>query len=215
MVLPVDNSANDFDSLLANTATADREVALNAMFEDCRDRLCGMVRLRLNRRISARVDPSDVVQEAFLEASKRLDDFLARRPMPFFLWLRHITGQKLIDIHRRHLGAEARDARREVSLNLGSSPGVESGVLGDHFTAGFSSPSQAALRQERKTRLIELLESLEPLDREIIAMRHFEQLSNAETAQVLGIEASAASKRYIRALQRLADVLNDFSVFSE
>jgi RNA polymerase sigma-70 factor (ECF subfamily) len=172
-----------------------------------RDRLRRMVALRLDRRLQGRVDASDVIQDAMLEASGRLAEYRQNPTMPFFLWLRYITGQRLLEQHRRHLGAQGRDAGREISLYRGAMPETTTAALAAQLLGRYTSPSQAAQRAERKIRLQESLNSLEPLDREILALRHFEHLSNGEAAEVLGLDKSAASKRYARALIRLKDVL--------
>ena len=166
-----------------------------------------MVALRLDRRLQGRVDASDVIQEAFLEASTRLPDYLRQPDMPFFLWLRFLTGQKVMELHRRHLGAQMRDAGREISLYRGSLPEASSVALAAQLLGHDTRPSEAAIRAERKIRLQEALNSMDPLDREVLALRHFEQLTRAETAQVLGIEEAAAAKRYVRALKRLKEIL--------
>src|SRR5207302_7015680 len=149
----------------------------------------------------------DVIQEAFLEASVRLPDYLREPSMPFFLWLRFLTGQKLVELHRHHLGAQMRDAGREISLYRGSLPGASSAALAAQLLGHDTRPSEAAIRAERKLRLQEALNGMDPLDREVLALRHFEQLNNTETAQALGLQESAASKRYIRALKKLKDIL--------
>jgi RNA polymerase sigma-70 factor (ECF subfamily) len=166
-----------------------------------------MVALRLDRRLRGRVDASDVLQEAYLDAFGRLADYLREPAMPFFLWLRFLVAQRLQEQHRRHLGAQARDAGREVALDAGGAPGASSAALAAHLLGRLTPPSQAALRAERKALLQSALAQMEPLDREVLALRHFEQLSNGEAARVLGIDKSAASKRYARALVRLKDVL--------
>jgi RNA polymerase sigma-70 factor (ECF subfamily) len=180
---------------------------LGALFERHRNRLRRMVALRLDRRLQGRVDASDVIQEAFLEASTRLPDYLRQPDMPFFLWLRFLTGQKMLELHRRHLGAQMRDAGREISLYRGSLPEASSVALAAQLLGHDTRPSEAAIRAERKIRLQEALNLMDPLDREVLALRHFEQLNNAETAQALGLHESAASKRYIRALTKLKDIL--------
>jgi RNA polymerase sigma-70 factor (ECF subfamily) len=167
-----------------------------------------MVRLRLNRHLQGRVDPSDVLQEAFLEVCKGFAAYARAPTLPFFLWLRHITGQKLIAVHRRHLGAQMRDADRELSLYRGALPQASSVSLAAQLLGRFTSPSHAAVRAELQIKVQEALNSMDPLDREVLALRHFEMLSNAETAQVLGIKKSAASNRYVRALERLKDILS-------
>jgi RNA polymerase sigma-70 factor (ECF subfamily) len=166
-----------------------------------------MVALRLDPRLQGRIDPSDVIQEAFLEASVRLPEYLRQADVPFFLWLRFLTGQKLVTLHRPHLGARMRDAGREVSLYRGRLPETSSAALAAQLLGHDPRPSEAAVRAERKLRLQAALNSMDPLDREVLALRHFEQLSNAETAQVLGLQESAASKRYVRALKKLKGIL--------
>jgi RNA polymerase sigma-70 factor (ECF subfamily) len=136
-----------------------------------------------------------------------LPDFLRNPAMPFFLWLRLITGQKLMQLHRHHLGTRARDAGREVALYHGALPEASSTALAAQLLGHEPRPSEAAARAERILRMQEALNTMDPLDREILALRHFEQLSNAETAEVLQIRAAAASKRYVRALQRLKEIL--------
>jgi RNA polymerase sigma-70 factor (ECF subfamily) len=198
---------------LLRRAAAGDEQAVNELFARHRDRLRAMVRLRLNRRLQGRVDPSDVLQEAYLEIAKHFTDYARDPKLPFYLWLRHITGQKLIAAHRQHLGAQARDADREVSLYRGALPQASSASLAAQLMGRFTSVSQAAVRAELQIRVQEALNSMDPLDREVLALRHFEMLSNADVAEVLGIKKSAASNRYIRALERLKNVLSGFSEF--
>ena len=172
-----------------------------------RDRLRRMVMLRLDQRLQGRVDPSDVLQEAFLEAVKHLEDYVRQPSMPFYLWLRSITGHKLLAVHRQHLGTHMRDAGREVSLYRGSLPETSSAALAAHLLGRDTRPSEAAIRAERKILLQAALNSMDAMDREVLALRHFEHLSLAEVAQVLDIKEKAAGKRYLRALQRLKDIL--------
>ena len=197
--------------LLDRAGRGDQD-ALTELFSRFRVRLKRMVRLRMNPRLLGRVDDSDVLQEAFLEIAKNLDDYLREPTMPFFLWLRHITGEKLIAVHRQHLGAKRRDAGREVSLHRGAMPPASTASLAAQLLGRLTSPSQAAIKAEMRIRLQEALNSMNPIDRETLALRHFEQLSNAETAQILGIQESAASKRYLRALERLQQILSDLKV---
>jgi RNA polymerase sigma-70 factor (ECF subfamily) len=191
---------------LCEAAQGDQQV-WGRLLERHRDRLRRMVALRLDRRLQGRVDASDVLQEAYLEASLRLAEYVKHPPLPFFLWLRFLVGQALLTQHRRHLGAQARDAGRELSLYRGALPEATSAALAAHLLGRATSPSEAVLRAERKLLLEEALNQMEPLDREVLALRHFEQLSNGEAAQVLGLDKSAASKRYARALLRLKDIL--------
>jgi RNA polymerase sigma-70 factor (ECF subfamily) len=178
-----------------------------ALLDRDRDRLRRMVALRLDRRLQGRVDASDVIQEAHLEAMTRLPEYLREPSVPFFLWLRLLVGQRLAVLHRRHLGAQARDVGREVSLYRGALPEATSAALAAQLLGRLTRPSEAAIRAERKIRLQTALNTMDPLDREILALRHFEQLNNAEAAQALGLDKSAASKRYIRALRRLKEFL--------
>jgi RNA polymerase sigma-70 factor (ECF subfamily) len=178
------------------------------LLERCRARLRKMIVLRLDPRLQGRVDPSDVIQEAFLDASRRLPEYAREaEPMPFFLWLRFLAGQRILEQHRRHLGARARDAGREVSLYRGPMPEATSAAIAAQLLGHHTSPSQAAIRAERKLRLQEALNRMDPIDREVLILRHYEQLSNGEAGLVLGLDKSAASKRYARALIRLKDLL--------
>ncbi|MDG3004241.1 sigma-70 family RNA polymerase sigma factor [Paludisphaera mucosa] len=181
--------------------------ALAELFDRHRDRLRRMVELRLDPRLRARLDPSDVVQEAFLDVDRDLDAYLAEPVLPPLLWLRLHVGRRLTTLHRQHLGTRMRDARLEISLYQGALPEASSAALASMLLGRQTSPTQAALRAERLLRVQEALNGLDPIDREVLALRHFEQLGRAETAQVLGITLAAAAKRYFRALQRLKDAL--------
>ena len=181
--------------------------ALDELLTRHRERLRRMVALRLDRRVQGRVDPSDVIQEAYVEACRRIDEFRRQPAVPFFVWLRFLTAQKLTQVHREHLGVQARDAGREVSLHRGPWPEATSAALAAQLVGQLTAPSQAAVRAEIKLRLQEALNRMEPLDREVLALRHFEQLSNSETALVLGLSEPAACNRHVRALQRLKGVL--------
>src|ERR1700733_9303223 len=202
---PLDDAQTD----LIQRALAGDEWALAALFHGYRDRLRRMIRLRLDRRLSGRVDSSDVLQDAYLDVRKRIAEY-ARDPsaMPFHLWLRLVTGQRLTDVHRYHLGSQMRDAGQEVSLHRGPFPQASSISLAAQLLGKLTSASQAAIRVEHKLIVQEALNSMDPIDREVLALRHFEHLSNAETAQVLGLSRSAASNRYIRALKRLKEILS-------
>jgi RNA polymerase sigma-70 factor (ECF subfamily) len=200
------NSSVESGLLLERIQAGDRD-ALNEFFARHRDRLCRMVDMRLDRRVQARIDASDVVQEAFLEATTRLEEYLREPRLPLFLWLRLVVGERLTKLHRHHLGAQMRDAGREVSLYRGALPAASSAALAAQLLGKHTSPTQAAVRAERILRLQEAVNALDPLDREIMSLRQFEELSAAETAQVLGIQEAAAAKRYIRALKRLKEIL--------
>jgi RNA polymerase sigma-70 factor (ECF subfamily) len=197
------------EDLLGRARAGDAQARAD-LFARCRDRLRRMVRLRLDRRLQGRVDPSDVLQDAYLDYARRFPEWVERPALPFFLWLRLLTGQKLVDLHRRHLGAQMRDAGQEVSLYRGALPQASSASLAAQLLGRLTSASQAAVRAETQVRVQEALNGLEPIDREVLTLRHFEMLSNEEAAAVLGLKKSAASNRYIRALRRLKEALGDW-----
>ena len=194
------------DDLLRRAGAGDPR-ALAELFARYRGRLRRMVRLRLDRRLQGRVDPSDVLQEAQLEITRRAAEYAADPRVPPFLWLRLITGQRLTALHRRHLGARMRDAGQEIALHRGPIPQATSLSLAELLLGRLTSPTQAARRAEVRLLLQEALNGMDPLDREVLTLRHFEELSNAEVAQVLGLSKTAASNRYIRALERLREAL--------
>jgi RNA polymerase sigma-70 factor, ECF subfamily len=181
--------------------------ALAALFEQHRERLRRMVELRLDPRLRARLDASDVVQEAYLDIARDLDAYLADPKLPPLLWLRLHVGRRLTTLHRQHLGTKMRDAGQEISLYQGALPQASSAALASMLLGRHTSPTQAAQRAERMLRVQEALNSLDPIDREVLALRHFEQLGRAEAALVLGISQEAGAKRYFRALKRLKDAL--------
>jgi RNA polymerase sigma-70 factor (ECF subfamily) len=169
-----------------------------------------MVRLRLDRRLQGRVDPSDVPQEAYLDLAQKLTDYVrSRSELPLYLWLRLVVGERLLRIHRRHLGAAMRDAGREVSLYRGAMPQASTASLAAQLLGRFTTASEALIRAEVRLQVQQALNQMEPTDREVIALRHFEELSNSETAQVLGITPQAASNPHLRALARLQSILKD------
>jgi RNA polymerase sigma-70 factor (ECF subfamily) len=171
-----------------------------------------MVEIRLDPRLRGRLDASDVVQEACGEALRRLPDWLDGEDMPLHLWLRFLTGQKLIQLHRHHLGAEMRDPGREVSLERGGAPDASSATLASAIAeSGVLSPSGVAVRAEVADRLRAALDTMKPEDREVLVLRHFEQLSNGDVARILGLSAPGASLRYLRAAKRLREILAEIS----
>jgi RNA polymerase sigma-70 factor, ECF subfamily len=195
------------DERLIDRAGEGDQAALVVLFGRYRKRLRQMIRLRLDRRLQGRVDASDVLQEAYLDVAQQLPHYLAKREMAFFLWLRLVAGQRLMRIHREHLGAAMRDAGREVSLYKGALPQASSVSLAAQLLGHYTPASEAFSRAEVQIQIQAALNGMDPLDREIIALRHFEELTNAEVAEVLGLEISTASKRYVRALKRLQVVL--------
>lgn len=198
--------------LLARLRDGDRST-LGELFDLHRERLWRMVRFRLDRRIAGRVDADDVLQEAFLAAAERIEHFFQHPSGSMFLWLRWIVGQTMVDVHRRHVGAGMRDAGRDVSLDGGNFGQATSVCLAAELMGSITSPSQAAAGAEKFQQLEQAVGSLSELDQEIIALRHFEDLTNLEAANVLNIAPTAASNRYIRALARLKTVLSQFPDF--
>ena len=186
---------------------ADREEALAKYFFAVEARLKRIVNFRLDYRLGGRVSESDVIQETYVRAAKRIDSFLDKDDMPFFVWLRLEVSQKLAEIHRHHFGAEKRDVRKEVKLRSNNESGRTSMALAAHIVAQLTSPSILMQRAEQIATLEVTLSEMNELDREVIALRNFEELSNLETAKTLGIEPAAASKRYLRALKRLREIM--------
>jgi RNA polymerase sigma-70 factor (ECF subfamily) len=209
----VDGDDGMIDDLVRRAAGGE-EVALADLFGRYRRRLRLMVRLRLDRRLQGRVDPSDVLQEAYIDLAQKLSEYAGKSSMPFFVWLRLVTAERLLRVHRQHLGAAMRDAGREVSLCRGALPQASSVSLAAQLLGRFTSASRAAVRAEMQLLLQETLNGMEPIDREVIALRHFEELSNDETAAALDLTKAAASKRYVRAMLRLKAALSEAPGFS-
>lgn len=189
--------------------------ALAELFSEHRDRLWRMVNFRMDPRLHGRVDADDIIQEAWLSIVQRIDHFLADASRSIFVWFRLIASQTLVDIHRRHLNTQKRNAALEFSINRGWSSESTSFSLSFHLLGHLTSPTQAALREELSEQLKNSLSKMNDIDREILALRHFEQLSNRETAQILKISDQAASDRYIRALGRLKGAMKALPGFEE
>jgi RNA polymerase sigma-70 factor (ECF subfamily) len=198
--------ASDEKVLLQHAGGGD-EAALAELFERHRGRLEQMVRLRMDRRLQGRLDPADVLQEAYFDVARRFPEYAADPSLPFYLWLRFLTGQRLVGLHRQHLGAKMRDAGLEVSLYRGDFPRASSASLAELLLGRLTTASRAAIRAETQLRVQEALNAMDPMDREVLVLRHFEMLSNEETAQVLGLKPSAASNRHMRALKRLKGIM--------
>ncbi|MBK7875604.1 MAG: sigma-70 family RNA polymerase sigma factor [Planctomycetes bacterium] len=196
--------ADRTDGLLTRARGGDA-AALSELFQAHEARLLRLVELRLDARLRRRLDPADVVQEAWLEAARRFEAWSARGEPPFRVWLRLTAVQALATAQRRHLGTGARDAQREEFTE--SRPSVSAASAAELFVASATSPSQGAHRAELCARVLAALEELDELDREIVALRHFEGLSNEDAAAELAIEPAAASKRFVRALLRLRPAL--------
>src|SRR5258706_14618202 len=205
---------DESNELLQRAAGGDQQ-AVQDLFARHRYRLNRMVHLRLSRRLQGRVDDSDVVQEALLSISGRLHEYLADAKLPFYLWLRHITGLKLAEVHRRHLGTELRDADREVTLHRGGLPEADSMSLAAHLLGQLTTPSQAAIKAETRLIVQDALNNMDPTDREVLALKHFEQLSSNEIAEVLGMSKAGAGSRYLRAIKRLKEILSQVPGFEE
>ncbi|WP_165250270.1 sigma-70 family RNA polymerase sigma factor [Paludisphaera soli] len=193
------------DELIRRVGEGD-EAALGELFGAHRERLKRLVALRLDRRLRSRVDPSDVLQEAYLDLARKLPAYASKPAMPFFLWVRLVVVERLIRVHRAHLDAAARDAGREVAPGP-AGPRADSASIAAQLLGRFTTASRAAVLAERRQRLEEALDAMGPDDREVIVLRHFEELSNEEAAAVLGVSKAAASKRHVRAMLRLKSAL--------
>jgi RNA polymerase sigma-70 factor (ECF subfamily) len=193
-------------SLLERLRAGDRR-ALADLFQRHRDRLLRMVELRMDPRLHGRIDPSDVLHDAFLDLSKRVESYLSDPRLPVFLWLRLVVSDRLALVHRQHLGTAMRDAGQAVSLYRDPLPPASSTALALMLLGRLPSPSNAAIRAEQILQVQEAVNALDQLDREVVVLRHFEQLTRAETAVVLGIAEEAGAKRYIRALKKLKTIL--------
>lgn len=196
---------------LRERVRAEGPAAMAGLFADHRNRLRRMVEMRLDHRVRARVDPSDVLQEAYIDAANRLEAYLQKPDMPLFLWLRLVVGERLLKVHRHHLGTQMREVGRELTLFHGALPAASSAAIAAHLLGKVTSPTQAAVRAERMLRLQEALNALDPVDREIVSLRHFEELTHVEAARALDIEPGAAAMRYFRALKHLKDMLADMT----
>jgi RNA polymerase sigma-70 factor (ECF subfamily) len=191
------------DELLDQVAAGDAD-ALNQLLARERPFMRRVVEIRLDGRLRARLDPSDVVQEAQLEVSRRLPDYLHRRPMSFRLWLRQTTFETVLRLHRFHLTAECRAVARELPL-----PEDSSLTLGRQLLARGAGPPEQLVERELARRVREGLARLGEDDREVLLLRAFEGLANADVAAILGIDSSAASQRFGRALARLRRLLTE------
>jgi RNA polymerase sigma-70 factor (ECF subfamily) len=205
----------DDTKVLLQKASQGDAGALGELFSRNQERLRQMVDVRLDRRLSGRLDSSDVLQEAYLEFSRSLTDYLRRPELPFYVWLRMITARRLQMLHRRHLGTQLRDAHREISLFQEALPPASSECLAAQLLGRYTTPSEAVMRAELQIRVQDALNRMEPIDREILVLRHFELLSNVETAHVLGLNEAAASNRFMRALKKLKKILIEVPGFVE
>ena len=203
----MESNAEPSPDLLQNAALGE-PAALNDLLDAFRDPLRRMVRARMDRRMSSRVDASDVVQDVLIEATRRLPDYVRGPAMPFRLWLRQIAQDRMIDLHRRHR-AQRRDVTREQSTGKAGLNDASSLDLAAQLVDGELTPAAHAIRAELQQRFYAALDLLRDDDREIVLMRHVEQLGNGEVAEALGLSPAAAGMRYLRALRRLREVLGE------
>jgi RNA polymerase sigma-70 factor (ECF subfamily) len=208
------NEPENLPELLREAATGNDQ-AVRSLLGLYQGPLLRMVQLRLDRRLRGRVDPDDILQETYVEAVRRLADYVDHPPMSFYLWLRFLAGQKLVDALRHHLGVQKRDVGMEVSLYRGPMPEASSASLASLLLGRLTTPSQAAIRIETQLQVQQVLNTLDPIDREVLVLRHFEDLSNQEVAELLGLRKSAASKRYITALKRLRQILSQIPTLAD
>ncbi|MEM6690783.1 MAG: sigma-70 family RNA polymerase sigma factor [Planctomycetota bacterium] len=202
--------AVEIDNDLIDGMRAGNKEALASVFSHYRERLRRIVQFRLDHRLAGRVSDSDVLQETFISAAKRLDHFSDQDEMPAFLWLRLLVGQQLVNLYRQHLQTDMRDVRKEVTIQQGPSPHTSMAIAAQ-LAGKMTAVSEVLARAERIEKLEATLNDMDATDREVIALRHFEELSNVETARVLSIEPAAASKRYIRAMGRLGQLMKELS----
>ena len=202
--MPDDSGLNE--PLVARLASGDEE-ALAELFSLYRERLKRMVEFRMDRRLRGRLDASDVLQDAYIDALQRVRHYVDKPEMSFFVWLRQVTMQRLIDVYRFHLEAKTRDAKQEAVIRHGDLSAVTSASMAAQLVGSLTSPSQRVMRAELIGQVEKALDGMDAIDREVLALRHFEELTNNEIAEVLGITKAAASNRYVRALSRLRSVL--------
>jgi RNA polymerase sigma-70 factor (ECF subfamily) len=200
-------NSDETQELLRDAGNGDSH-AVNVLMERHRESLRKLVRMRLDRAIAQRVDASDVVQDVLMEASQRLADFIGEAKMPFHLWLRQLTKDHIIDVHRRHRGAQRRSVDREHRV-LAVQPDRSSLDLAAQFCDPELTPAAANIRRELEQRFLTALDHMSDDDKDIILMRHFEHLSNSEVAQALNMSPAASGMRYLRTLRRLRSILGE------
>jgi RNA polymerase sigma-70 factor (ECF subfamily) len=201
-------NTSETEELLAGAGKGE-PAAVNELLDRHREALRNMVRSRMDQKLARRVDASDVVQDVLLEASQRLADYVQNPKLPFGLWLRQLAQDRIIDLHRRHRVARRRSLDREqqrAASPLGDKSSLE---LAAQLRDPELTPAAATMRKELHQRFVEAIDRLDDEDREILLMRHFEQLTNGEAAQLLGLSQPAAGMRHLRALRRLREVLGE------
>ena len=206
----VGSHEQDTGELIRRAARGDRE-AVDGLLARHRDRLRRMVAIRMDKRLAARVDPSDIVQEALAEACQKLPDYLRGQRVPFYPWLRQLAWERLIGQHRRHVGAKARSVTREEHDEM-ALPDHSAVQLAARLLASGTSPSVRMIRKELRAKVEQMLSQMSPPDREVLVLRYLEQLSTAETAAVLGLTVDGVKSRQRRALERFSNLLADHSL---
>lgn len=209
------SSASGGGNDLSQRLRAGDNQALAEAFATYRERLWRMVEFRLDQRLRGRIDPDDVLQEGYLAAAQRIGHYRTHPSMSPFVWLRFIVNQTLVDAHRHHLGAQLRDAGREAAVPESHGAPTTSVSLANYLVGHLTPPSQAAARAEISRHVEQAIAEMDPTDQEVLALRHFEELDNSEVAEVLGIQAKAASIRYVRAVRRLKAILSQVPGFFE
>ncbi len=202
---------SDVSSVLRQRLHSGDRDALAEAFQSEHARLWNMIHFRMDARLMSRLDPDDVLQDAFLAAHARLSHFLNSK-VSLIIWLRSIVLQTLIDLHRQHLGVQQRDASREISLQIQPAGDGTSVCLAAALSGAFTSPSHVAMRNEAHASLSQGLNQLNEREREIIALRHFELLTNSEVAEALDIQPKNASIRYVRAMMSLKTILESSGI---
>ncbi|MDZ4848706.1 MAG: sigma-70 family RNA polymerase sigma factor [Pirellulaceae bacterium] len=197
----VDNQPSELQRLIDGG-----DAALAELFSEYRDRLERIVTFRLDPRIRGRFDSSDVLQEAYIEIARRFSEYIDAPSVSFFVWLRQRTLQTMIDLHREHF-REKRDPDRENRYLAQPTSQATSMSIARFLIDDVTSPSQAAVEAEETQRLHAALDSMQEIDREVLALRHFEHLSNLQVAEILNLSPTAASNRYIRAAARLSEIV--------
>ena len=181
------------------------------LISEHRDKLRRMVEFRMSPRLRGRVDASDVIQETFIEAARVIENSMQNTDIPVHVWLRRLANQKMIQAHRKHLGAACRDAGREQQKGQAEAM-ASSYSIARYLVGNFTSPSNAAIRDEKRRLLEVALDQMDPLDREVLTLRHFEQLSGPESAEILGVSHDVVKKRYVRALEKLQRIMANSGV---
>ena len=197
----------DENDLIQKAQKGDLE-ALAQVFETNRERLKRMIRVRMSERVRPRVAASDVLQEAYVDLAQQLGNYAKDPKLPFFLWMRRVTGQRLAKVHRAHLGQKIRNVNRERRLDV-AIPDASAVYMANQLAGQFTTVSEKAMRNENELRMQAAIEQVSETDREILAMRHVEQLTNSEIAVLLEISESAATNRYVRAIRKLKDAMGE------